>query len=80
MAISTSIILRIEIESERISFGEVAAAIHQAGGDEVAIDVISSGKSRSTLQSIRIRSGLAAACRTSLPAPTYLSAYRDRAF
>jgi malate dehydrogenase (oxaloacetate-decarboxylating) len=48
VAISTSIILRIEIESDRISFGEVTALINQMGGDVVAIDVISSGKSRST--------------------------------
>jgi malate dehydrogenase (oxaloacetate-decarboxylating) len=39
-----SIILRLEMNSELVTFGEVATAISRAGGDIVAIDIIGSGK------------------------------------
>jgi malate dehydrogenase (oxaloacetate-decarboxylating) len=39
-----SIILRIEMISELVTFGEVATAISGAGGDIVAIDIIGSGR------------------------------------
>lgn len=35
-----SIILRLEMNTQEIKFGEVASAIFEAGGDMVAIDVI----------------------------------------
>lgn len=43
MAASTTIIIRTEIDMTAASFGEVAAAIGQAGGDVIAVDVISGG-------------------------------------
>ncbi|MFC5449224.1 NAD-dependent malic enzyme [Paenibacillus aestuarii] len=45
MSITTSMILRIEIDKSLITFGEVATAIHHAGGDLVAMDMIRAGKS-----------------------------------
>lgn len=36
---STSVILRLEIHKERMTFGQIATAIGDAGGDIVAIDV-----------------------------------------
>lgn len=39
-----SIIIRLEMSTEQITFGEVAMAINSAGGDIVAIDIIGSGK------------------------------------
>lgn len=41
---SLSIILRIEMEKAVTSFGQIAATISDAGGDIIAIDVISPGK------------------------------------
>ncbi|MGV2686287.1 NAD-dependent malic enzyme, partial [Clostridium perfringens] len=35
-----SIILRLEMNTQEIKFGQVASAIFEAGGDMVAIDVI----------------------------------------
>ncbi|MFI2858693.1 NAD-dependent malic enzyme [Paenibacillus sp. JSM ZJ436] len=37
-----SIILRLEMDTNRIKFGQVASAVSEAGGDMVAIDVIQS--------------------------------------
>jgi malate dehydrogenase (oxaloacetate-decarboxylating) len=48
VAISTSIVVRIELDNAAIGFGEVVSAIHRAEGDVVAIDVITSSKARST--------------------------------
>lgn len=48
MAVSTSIIVRLDIDKNKVSFGEVAIAIGHAGGDVVAIDVIHSGKHMTT--------------------------------
>ncbi|WP_268795701.1 hypothetical protein [Paenibacillus sp. Soil766] len=39
----TSIIIRAELEHSKIIFGQVAAAISQAGGDVTSIDVIRPG-------------------------------------
>lgn len=44
---NTSIILRVELNHEKVSFGDVAAAISKAGGDIVSIDVIQPGKDSS---------------------------------
>ncbi|WP_426450969.1 NAD-dependent malic enzyme [Paenibacillus sp. S-38] len=43
----TSIILRIELDHNHITFGEVAATIGKAGGDITSIDVIRPGKDSS---------------------------------
>ena len=40
----TSIIVRVELDHGKISFGEVAATVSQAGGDISSIDVIRPGK------------------------------------
>ena len=48
MSISTTIVIRMEIQKSVATFGEVAAAIGSAGGDIVAIDVIRSGKEATT--------------------------------
>ncbi|WCT56751.1 NAD-dependent malic enzyme [Paenibacillus kyungheensis] len=40
MALGTSMIIRLEMDKKQVTFGEVAAAISDAGGDVVAIDVI----------------------------------------
>lgn len=44
MAVSTSIILRVEMDKTEVSFGEVITSITKAGGDVIAIDVIQPGK------------------------------------
>jgi len=44
MSINTTIIFRIEMDKHQASFGEVATAINDAGGDIVAVDVIRSSK------------------------------------
>lgn len=44
----TSIIIRVEMDQSIISFGEVASAISQAGGDIVAIDIIRAGQQVTT--------------------------------
>ncbi|WP_136604981.1 NAD-dependent malic enzyme [Paenibacillus dokdonensis] len=41
---NTSIILRVELNHEKATFGDVAAAISKAGGDITSIDVIRPGK------------------------------------
>ncbi|MFU1794953.1 NAD-dependent malic enzyme [Paenibacillus azoreducens] len=41
---NTSIILRVELDHEKVSFGDVAAAISKSGGDITSIDVIRPGK------------------------------------
>ncbi|MBB3114748.1 malate dehydrogenase (oxaloacetate-decarboxylating) [Paenibacillus phyllosphaerae] len=43
----TSIILRVELDHQKISFGDVAATISRAGGDITSIDVIRPGKESS---------------------------------
>lgn len=48
VAASTSIIIRLDIDQTLVSFGEVATAFSNAGGDIVAIDVIRSGKNTTT--------------------------------
>ncbi|MBW7459211.1 NAD-dependent malic enzyme, partial [Paenibacillus sepulcri] len=40
MAISTTIIFRIEMDLSLIKFSDIAAVVHQGGGDIVAVDVI----------------------------------------
>jgi len=40
----SDIILRVEIDKEKSTFGEIAAAIEQAGGEVIAIDVIRTQK------------------------------------
>lgn len=44
---NTSIILRVELDHEKVTFGDVAAAISKAGGDITSIDVIRPGKENS---------------------------------
>jgi malate dehydrogenase (oxaloacetate-decarboxylating) len=44
MAISTSMIFRVEIDNAKITFGEIATAVNGAGGDVVAVDIIRAGK------------------------------------
>jgi malate dehydrogenase (oxaloacetate-decarboxylating) len=44
MAANTSIIIRLEIDKMKVSFGDIAATISDAKGDVVAIDVIHSNK------------------------------------
>jgi malate dehydrogenase (oxaloacetate-decarboxylating) len=44
----TSVILRLEIHKERVTFVQIAAVIGEAGGDIVAIDVTRSGKTTTT--------------------------------
>lgn len=39
-----SIILRLEIETQKMNFGQVASAIANVGGDLVAIDVIQTSR------------------------------------
>ncbi|WP_236561084.1 NAD-dependent malic enzyme [Pontibacillus sp. HMF3514] len=43
-----SIILRLEMEKENVSFGEIATIVSNVGGDIVAIDVIKEGKHKTT--------------------------------
>ncbi|MCY9693204.1 NAD-dependent malic enzyme [Paenibacillus alginolyticus] len=43
----TSIIFRLELNHQQVSFGDVAAAISKAGGDITSIDVIRSGQDSS---------------------------------
>jgi malate dehydrogenase (oxaloacetate-decarboxylating) len=45
---SMHIIIRLQLEKDLVSFGDIATAIGDAGGDIVGIDVISSGKSYTT--------------------------------
>lgn len=47
MSISTTIVIRLEIQQTVTTFGEVASAIASAGGDMVAIDVIRVAKDMS---------------------------------
>lgn len=44
MSTSSNIIIRLEIEKSKVTFGEVAVAIGHSGGDIIATDVIHSGK------------------------------------
>nr|AYQ75497.1 NAD-dependent malic enzyme [Cohnella candidum] len=39
-----SVIIRLEMQTDRIHFGQVASAVAEAGGDIVAIDVIQTGR------------------------------------
>ncbi|KGX89261.1 NAD-dependent malic enzyme [Pontibacillus marinus] len=48
-----SIILRLEMEKENVSFGEIATIVSNVGGDIVAIDVIKEGKHK-TIRDISI--------------------------
>ncbi|MEB3101966.1 NAD-dependent malic enzyme [Ferviditalea candida] len=50
---STSIILRLEINLEEVSFGKIAAAVSDGGGDIVAVDMIQPGKN-STIRDITV--------------------------
>ena len=43
----TSIIVRVELNHEKVTFGDVASAVSNAGGDIVSIDVIRSGPKES---------------------------------
>ncbi|MFD1177586.1 NAD-dependent malic enzyme [Paenibacillus puldeungensis] len=52
----TLIIVRLELDHEQASFGDVAGAISQAGGDITSIDVISSGKG-SSIRDITVDTG-----------------------
>ncbi len=47
-ATGTSIILRLEIHKELVTFGQIATAIGDAGGDVVAIDVTRASKTTTT--------------------------------
>ncbi|MFD0871121.1 NADP-dependent malic enzyme [Chlamydia abortus] len=47
-AASTSIVLRLEIDKEQTSFGQIATAIGDAGGDIIAVDVTRAGKTSTT--------------------------------
>jgi len=53
MQSSTTIIIRLEIEKSKISFGEVAVAIGNTGGDIIATDMVHSGQ-HSTIRDITI--------------------------
>ncbi|KAF9117734.1 hypothetical protein BGX30_005192, partial [Mortierella sp. GBA39] len=44
---NTSIILRVELDHGKVTFGDVAAAISKSGGDITSIDVIRPGKDSS---------------------------------
>jgi len=44
MAISTSVVFRVEIDKTKLTFGELATAINASGGDITAVDVIRAGK------------------------------------
>ena len=48
-----SVIARIEMHTEEASFGQVTAAIFEAGGDIVAIDVIQTSK-HTTIRDVTI--------------------------
>ena len=48
MSVSTTVILRLEMDKNAATFGEIVNMISQASGDVVAIDVISSGKHMTT--------------------------------
>jgi malate dehydrogenase (oxaloacetate-decarboxylating) len=48
LAALTSIIIRIEMEKSRVNFSEVVLSVSSFGGDVVAIDVIRSGKEKTT--------------------------------
>lgn len=43
-AASTNIVLRLEIDKEKMTFGQIATAIGDAGGDIVAVDLNRTGK------------------------------------
>ncbi|WNQ11240.1 NAD-dependent malic enzyme [Paenibacillus aurantius] len=53
---SISIVYRLKLETETVSFGEIATSIGQAGGDIVGIDIISTGKT-STIRDITVNVG-----------------------
>jgi malate dehydrogenase (oxaloacetate-decarboxylating) len=44
MSINTSMIFRVEIDLSKVTFGQVATAVNESGGDIVAVDVIRAGK------------------------------------
>ena len=48
-----SVILRLEMNTNEVHFGQVASAIFEAGGDIVAIDVIQTSQN-STVRDITI--------------------------
>ncbi|WP_261301555.1 NAD-dependent malic enzyme [Paenibacillus andongensis] len=50
---STSIVIRLEIAKDLVSFGQIATAIGDAGGDVVAIDVAQSSKAK-TIRDITV--------------------------
>lgn len=45
---STTIVIRLEQDKQQISFGQIATAIGEAGGDVTGVDVIRSGKMTTT--------------------------------
>jgi malate dehydrogenase (oxaloacetate-decarboxylating) len=53
MSLSTTMIIRMEIDKSASSFGEVAAAISKTGGDIIAIDVIVGGQN-TTLRDVTV--------------------------
>ncbi|OAB46178.1 NAD-dependent malic enzyme [Paenibacillus glacialis] len=52
----TSIIVRLELDHDTVSFGDVAAVVSKAGGDITSIDVIRSGK-ESSIRDITVDAG-----------------------
>lgn len=50
---STSIILRLEINLNEVSFGKIASAVSDGGGDIVAVDMIQAGKT-TTIRDITV--------------------------
>jgi len=52
----TLIIIRLELDHKKASFGDVAAAVSGAGGDITSIDVISSAKG-SSVRDITVDTG-----------------------
>jgi len=51
---SMNIIIRVQLENEVVSFGEIASAIAKANGDIIGLDMISSGKTN-TVRDITVR-------------------------
>jgi malate dehydrogenase (oxaloacetate-decarboxylating) len=43
-AMGKNVILRIEMNSEELSFGTLEAAIKRLGGDIIAVDLVQSGE------------------------------------
>jgi len=54
MAMSTTVVFRLEMDPKRVSFGEVATAINEAGGDITAVDMIRASK-QGTVRDITVQ-------------------------